>query len=116
MDLDPVHERCVLGRGGRRHTFSSFVGDLLPSQHLAVVQAKVGGKKSLGLRGTLKQAGLKLTETVYAPATGTSLPFEEKAVATGVKGTSLTRMSRWNKTVHVTAPANAVPITTVIAH
>jgi hypothetical protein len=97
-------------------SFSSFVGDLLPSQHLSVVRADLGGRKSLGLRGVLKQAGLKLTETIYAPATGTPLPFEEKAVASGVKGTSLTRMSRWNKAVHVTAPANAVPITTVIAH
>jgi hypothetical protein len=97
-------------------TFSSFVGDLLPSRRLAVVQAKVGGKKSLGLRGTLTQAGLELTETIYAPAAGTPLPFEEKAVASGVKGTSLTRMSRWNSAVHVTAPANAVPITTVVSH
>ena len=97
-------------------TFASLVGDLLPSQHLAVVRATIAGRKSLGLRGSLKQAGLQLTETVYAPATGTPLPFEEKAAAAGVRGTSLTSMSRWNESVNVTVPANAVPISTVLGH
>lgn len=97
-------------------TFSSFVSDLLPSQHLVVVRATIAGRKSLGLRGSLKQAGLKLTETVYAPAAGAPLPFEEKAVAARVQGTSLTRMSRWNEQVNVPVPANAVPISTVLGH
>jgi hypothetical protein len=97
-------------------TFASFVGDLLPSRHLRVVRATIAGKRSVGLRGTVRQAGLELTETVYAPARGTPLPFQEKAVAARVRGTSVARMSRWNEPVHVAAPANAVPISTVVGH
>jgi hypothetical protein len=97
-------------------TFASFLADLLPSKHLAVVRATVAGRKSVGLRGTVRQAGLKLIETVYAPASGKPLPFQEKAVASGVPGTSTVRMSRWNEPVHLTAPANAVPIATVLGH
>ena len=59
---------------------------------------------------------VELTETVYAPARGTPLPFEEKAVAARVRGTSVARLSRWNEPVHVAAPANAVPISTVVGH
>jgi hypothetical protein len=42
------------------------------------------------------------------------LPFEEKAVAARVRGTSVTRMSRWNEPVKVQAPAHSVPISTVV--
>ena len=97
-------------------TFASFVGDLLPSRHLQVVRATIAGKRSLGLRGAVSQAGLELTETVYAPARGTPLPFEEKAGAARIRGTSVARMSRWNEQVHVAAPANAVPISTVVGN
>lgn len=97
-------------------TFSSFVGDLLPSTHLSVVQATVAGRKAVGLRGTVQQVNLKIVETVYAPVSGKPLPFEEKAVTKGVKGASVVKVSRWNEAVHVSAPANAVPITTVVGH
>lgn len=97
-------------------TFSSFLSDLLPGKHLSVVRATVAGRRSVGVRGPVRQGGLRLVETVYAPARGTPLPFEEKAVAARVGGTSLTRMSRWNESVRLAAPANAVPITTVVGH
>lgn len=95
-------------------TFASFLSDLLPRRHLAVVRATVAGKKSVGLRGTVLQGGEKLVETVYAPAHGTPLPFESKAVAPGHPGTSVTRMSRWNEAVQLAAPAHAVPISMVL--
>jgi hypothetical protein len=95
-------------------TFASFVSDLLPTKGLAVVRATIAGKKSVGVRGTARQSGVKLVETVYAPATGAPLPFEVKAVPGAKPGTALTRMSRWNEPVRVTAPANAVPISTVV--
>jgi hypothetical protein len=95
-------------------TFASFLSDLLPRRQLAVVRATVAGKKSVGLRGSVVQGGEKLVETVYAPAHGTPLPFASKAVAPGHPGTSVTRMSRWNEPVHLTAPAHAVPISTVL--
>ncbi len=97
-------------------TFASFLADLMPGTHLSLVRAKVSGKAAVGVRGVVRQAGTNLVETVYAPASGTPLPFEEKAVVMGGQGTGMTRMSRWNEAVHVTAPANAVPITTVVGH
>jgi hypothetical protein len=97
-------------------TFSSFVSDLLPGTHLSLARATIAGRKSLGVRGTVRQGNLTLVQTVYAPAKGTPLPFEEKAVAGGVPGASLARLSRWNEPVHVAAPANAVPLATVVGH
>jgi hypothetical protein len=95
-------------------TFASFLADLLPSKNLAVVRATIAGRKSVGVRGTVRQTGLTLVEIVYAPAAGAPLPSEEKAFPARHTGTSLTRMSRWNEPVHVTAPADAVPISTVV--
>jgi hypothetical protein len=95
-------------------TFASFLSDLLPSKHLAVVRATIAGRKSVGLRGTVRQGSVTIAETVYAPVGGKPLPLEEKQVTPGHPGTGLTRMSRWNEPVHLTAPADAVPITTVV--
>jgi hypothetical protein len=95
-------------------TFASFVSDLLPSRHLGLVRATVAGRKALGVRGVVHERGLKLTETVYAPAAGTPLPFDEKAVAARIRATSVARMSRWNEPVNVAAPAHSVPISTVL--
>jgi hypothetical protein len=97
-------------------TLASFLAHLLPRKHLAVVRATIAGRKSVGIRGTVRQAGLQVVETVYAPASGEALPFEEKAAPVGHPGTSLARMSRWNEPVHVVAPTHAVPISTVLAH
>jgi hypothetical protein len=97
-------------------TFASFSSDLVPAKGLSLVRATIGGKKAVGVRGTAQQGGVKLVETVYAPATGVPLPFEQKAVPVGAPGTAVTRMSRWNEAVHVTAPAHAVPVATVVGH
>jgi hypothetical protein len=97
-------------------TFASFRSGLVPGKHLSVVRGTIGGRRSVGLRGAVRQAGLKLVETVYAPAKGTPLPFEEKAVAKGGTGSSVVHIGRWNEPVHVTAPPNAVPISTVLGH
>jgi hypothetical protein len=97
-------------------TFASFLSLLLPHRNLRLVTSTVAGKKAVGVRGTVRQQGLELVETVYAPARGTPLPFIEKALPVGHPGTSTARMSRWNEPVHVTAPAHAIPIATVLAH
>ena len=85
-----------------------------PNPNAAQDRATVAGRKALGVRGVVDQRGLKLTETVYAPAAGTPLPFDEKAVAARIRATSVARMSRWNEPVHVAAPAHSVPISTVL--
>ena len=95
-------------------TFESFLGDLLPSKHLTLVRATIAGTKSVGIRGSVQQAGVTLVETVYAPVGGTPLPFEEKAAVLGHPGRSRTRMSKWNEPVKVQAPARSVPISTVV--
>jgi hypothetical protein len=95
-------------------TFASFLSDLLPHKHLAVLRTTIAGRKSVGLRGTVLQGGVKVAETVYAPAGGTPLPFEETVAPAGKPGTGRVRMSRWNEAVHLTAPAHAVPISTVL--
>jgi hypothetical protein len=97
-------------------TLASFVAHLLPRKHLAVVRATIAGRKLVGVRGAVREAGLRVVETVYAPAGGEPLPFELKAAPVGHPGTNVVRMSRWNEPVHVTAPAHAVPISTVLAH
>lgn len=95
-------------------TFASFLADLLPKKHLALASATIGGKRAVGVRGTVRQGGLTLVETVYAPARGTPLPIEARAVPAGHPGTSLSRLSRWNEPVHVAPPAHAVPISAVV--
>jgi hypothetical protein len=95
-------------------TLASYLSDLLPNKHLAVVQTTVAGKKAVGVRGNVQQGKLSLVETVYAPVGGTPLPFEERAAPVGHPGTSVTRMSKWNEPLNLAAPANAVPISTVL--
>jgi hypothetical protein len=95
-------------------TFASFLDDLLPSKHLTLVRATISGTESVGVRGPVRQGGVKLVETVYAPASGTPLPFEEKAVVAGHPGVSQTRISKWNESVRLHAPAQSVPISTVV--
>jgi hypothetical protein len=97
-------------------TFASFLADLLPKEHLKLVRATIAGRRSVGVRGSVLQGGTKLVETVYAPAQGAPLPFEASATSPDHPGTSSSRLSRWNEPVHLTAPANAVPISTVVGH
>ena len=95
-------------------TLASFLEDLLPTKHLTLVRATIAGRKSVGVRGRVRQADIELVETVYAPVSGTPLPSQVKAVVAGHPGTSATRMSRWNEPVRLTAPARPVPISTVL--
>ena len=95
-------------------TFASFLADLLPQRHLKLVRATIAGRRSVGVRGNVRQGGTELVETVYAPARGTPLPFESSATSPGHPGTTSSRLSRWNEPVHLSPPANAVPISTVV--
>lgn len=95
-------------------TFASFLADLLPKKHLKLAKATIAGKRAVGVRGTIRQGSVTLVETVFAPARGTPLPIEAKAAPSGESGKSLTRMSRWNEPVRLSAPAHATPIATVL--
>jgi len=95
-------------------TFASFLAYLLPRKHLSVVRATIAGRKAVGVRGAVRQQGVKLLETVYAPATGPPLPFAERVAVVGLPGTGSVRMSRWNEPVHLKAPKHAVPISAVL--
>jgi hypothetical protein len=96
-------------------TFASFLSDLLPRKDLSVVRATIAGRKAVGVRGIVRQQqGAKLIETVYAPASGTPLPYAERVAVVGLRGTGSVRMSRWNEPVHLKAPKHAVPISAVL--
>jgi hypothetical protein len=95
-------------------TFASFVSHLLPAKRLALVRATIGGRKSVGLKSTVRQGRLTLVATVYAPAAGPPLPFAEKVVLQGKPATGAVGMSGWNEPLHLMAPAHAVPISSVL--
>jgi hypothetical protein len=95
-------------------TFPSFVSHLFPPMtNLSLVP-----RGSLtGVRGTVHgQAGVTVTATVFAPAHGKPLPAKQTATSSGHLGhlgAGVVTMSDWNEPVHVSAPANAVPITSI---
>jgi hypothetical protein len=90
-------------------TFKSFIGDSVPRHRLSVVRGTVAGKRLRGLRG--KAHGRTGTLTVFVPMSGPKLPVAGRRVVRGAYPiTSRVRMRRWNESVHVKAPAHAVPL------
>lgn len=86
-------------------TFASFSADVLPAGKLSLV--KTG--HLVGVRG-ITSGHSSQTKTVFAPAHGTALPVKTVRKASGAADMDTWRMSRWNETVHVAAPAKSVPI------
>lgn len=90
-------------------TFASFVANLFPTDQLSLVTPG----NLIGVRGTAQFEGLTEGKTVLAPAHGTPLPVKETVTYPGHTGHDLSTMSHWNEAVHVTVPANAIPIQVV---
>ena len=92
-------------------TFPSFISHLF----LPVTNPSLVPRGSLiGVRGTVHgQAGVTVTATVFAPAHGKPLPVKQTAASSSHLGAGMVTMSDWNEPVHVSAPANAVPITSI---
>ncbi len=93
-------------------TMSSFLHDIYPSAPLAIVKTSIGGHKFTGVSGTNKAGGgIKLKMAVFPDSK--KRPFAVADVDRRDKFVDVLKISRWNEAVHVQAPANSVPITTV---
>lgn len=92
-------------------TLPSFLHGIYPSAPLALVTTTVGGHKITGVRGTNKQGGVTFQEAVLPDAKLRPLAVSDVDAKHGF--IDAVKIGRWNETVHVKAPAGAVPIATV---
>ena len=90
-------------------TFPSFVGSLFPPNQLSLVTQG----NLIGVHGTAQRGGLTVAETVFAPNHGKPLPVKETASYPGHPGHDHSTLGRWNEAVHLTVPANAIPLEVV---
>lgn len=97
-------------------TLPSLLRVLYPKGEAVRVVGKVGGRQVVGLRKHARHAGVGYTETLWAKARGRPLPVEDYSVAPSKGYWQRVTLSRWNEPVQVSAPAHAVPISTVSAH
>jgi len=92
-------------------TLPSFLSHLFPRQ---TKPSLVNAAFLIGVRGTVHgQSGVTVEATVFAPAHGRPLPVKQTAKSSNHLGTGVVTMSKWNAAVHVSAPTNAVLISTV---
>lgn len=94
-------------------TLASFLKSITPRGRLAVVRAKLHGTRVIAVRATSGTGKKKRIQVLDAPASGKRLPLEEIDLVPGREYIGHTAMSRWNESVQVQTPANAVPISTV---
>ena len=95
-------------------TLRSLLSLIYPKGTAVRVLGKRWGQKVVGLR--TRSAGGRYTETLWASARGRPLHVDDDSVAPRKGYRQRVTLSRWNEPVHVTAPAHAVPIATVLAH
>jgi len=91
-------------------TFPSFLHDIYPSAPLALVKATIGGRALTGVRGTHREPGLRFVEAVYPRSSSSLLPQAVVDVEPQKGFLDTIKIARWNESVRVHAPANAVPI------
>jgi hypothetical protein len=95
-------------------TLGSFLTDFVPQHHLTIVRATLAGTEALGLHGIARDPiGVAAVDTIYVPASGSPLPFEEKTLVRG-GGTGNVRMGQWKEVVLMRTPSNAVPLSTAV--
>jgi hypothetical protein len=94
-------------------TIPSFLQEIYPSAPLALVKTSIGGRRYTGVRGTndTEGGGFKFVERVFPDSK--MRPFAVSAVDRSKGFVSALKISRWNRTVRVTAPTGAVSITSV---
>jgi hypothetical protein len=95
-------------------TLGSFLQSITPHGRLAALKGKVRGRRVVGVKATSGTGKRKELQVLAAPATGKRLPLEEDELSPGRAYISHTAMSKWNEPVQVPAPANSVPLTTVV--
>jgi hypothetical protein len=94
-------------------TLGSFLRSITPHGRLAVLKGRAHGVRVIGVSGTSGTGKNKRVQVLEARASGKRLPLGEADLAPGQEHIGHTAMSRWNESVQVQAPANAVPISTV---
>jgi len=97
-------------------TLGSFLQNITPRGRLAAFKAKVHGTRVIGVRATSGKGKKREVQVLDARVHGKRLPLEEDELSPGRQYISHTGLSKWNETVQIQAPANAVPIATVRAH
>jgi hypothetical protein len=95
-------------------TLPSFLQSITPHGRLKALKGKVHGRRVIGVRAISGKGKKRELQVLDAPAGGKPLPLEEDEVSPGQAYISHTAMSKWNEPVQVQAPANAVPISTVL--
>lgn len=92
-------------------TLPSFLHDIYPTAPLGLVKATIGGRKVTGVRGINREPGVKFVEALFPDSRHLPLAVSDIDVSKGF--VDAIKISRWNERVHVTAPANAVPISSI---
>ena len=88
---------------------SSVIDELTLVPLSTAPDAAISGERVVVLKGARKSAVAKdATVTLYARAAGSPVPVQE--VTTQGNARATVTFGKWNETVNVTAPANAVPI------
>jgi hypothetical protein len=108
----PKTDRLYAGTA-QADTLGSLITSIVPHGRLKAFSAKVRGLRVVGVRSVHGKGKKKTLQILDAKARGKRLPIEEDELTPGMKVISHTALSRWNEPVHVTAPAQAVPISTV---
>jgi hypothetical protein len=79
----------------------------------SVSESVIRSQSVLGVRGTKVSSGHTTLDTLYARSAGIPLPVEETASQGKLHYRAI--FNRWNETIHLKAPSNAVPISVVRA-
>ncbi len=95
-------------------TLGSLVADHVPQSNLSTVSGTVGGRKVLGLRGTVVVAGVSSTTIVYVRSAAHPLPLETRDVSSQHGFRDGLALGPWNRPVPIEAPTHAVPISIVL--
>lgn len=94
-------------------TLPSFLHDIYPSAPLSLVTTKIGGHLRTGLRGRNVEPGVKFVEALFPTTSPPLLPAAVSDVEPTKGFIDAIKISRWNESVRVEAPAHAVPLATV---
>lgn len=95
-------------------TFGSFLQSITPRGRLAAFKARKQGRRVIGVRAISGTGKKRKLQVLAAPASGKRLPLEEDEAMPGREFIGRTTMSKWNQPVQVQAPAQSVPISTVV--
>jgi hypothetical protein len=117
-----------ISRGEPGYDPSVFPGELtsyfqsgMPTGKLSSFTTTIRGTRVIGVAGVSRETGRRFLRRVVAPATGKPVPLVETLRSPGTQAVGTPAVddhrlfSKWNQSVNVVAPAQSVPITTVLA-